>query len=79
MATTLQTNDCEEANNPNTDNCKVLPTSQGHGVQEELQSLSTEPPLMSQSILLKASGLCKCTVQFFRKSAKQNNKQQMCT
>jgi hypothetical protein len=42
IATTLEANEYEEAENPNTDDCKVLPMSQSHGVLAELWSLSTK-------------------------------------
>jgi hypothetical protein len=59
MATTLQTNDHEEADNPNTDKCKAIPTC--HRAMEYWENYRTL--LMSQSILLKARGLCKYTIK----------------
>jgi len=40
-ATTLEANEYEDAENPNTDECRVLPMSHSHGVLAELQ-LSTK-------------------------------------
>jgi hypothetical protein len=42
IAITIKTNAYKDAENPNTDDCKVLPMQQSHGVLAELQVLSTE-------------------------------------
>lgn len=42
IATTLEANKYEDAKNPNTDDCKVLPMSQSHAVLAELQLLPTK-------------------------------------
>jgi hypothetical protein len=65
IATTLEANEYEDAENPNTDDCKVLPKLLAELV------IIYKTPMMSQSTLLTACRLCICTKQFFRKIAKQ--------